>query len=228
MADAEIKKIKKKPGDPVYNTETMMPFSEIQQDTVIMKDWWLRAVVKVVWINLDLKNNDEIDIVIEQYRRFINAMGFPVQILIRNTYLDLSDYLNYMRGNVDLIENPILKWQWDKYIQFLDWINLQQWLVFNKEFYVVVPYYPAGWDAWQVNKSRIWKLMQALNAKDSAEKVVWRYRGFIKNKRGLDSRVWLITDGLTSMWLTAKRLNLKELTELYFKYFNPQADSSQA
>ena len=44
----DMKKIQKNTkSDPVYNTETMLPFSEIQQDTVILKDGGLRAVIKV-------------------------------------------------------------------------------------------------------------------------------------------------------------------------------------
>ncbi len=230
MAGSDSLKIKlNKKGDAVYNTETMLPFSEIQGNTVILKDGGLRGVIKVEGVNLDLKNGDEIAIVIEQYKRFVNGLGFPVQIIVRNTYLDLSEYLKYVTGNVTKIDdNPVLKQQGEKYLQFLDSINLQQGLVFSKEFYVVVPFYPAGEDDKNVRKARWAKLLDTLNAKDSAEKIVQRYRWFVKNRRKLDTRVSLIMDGLAGIGLTVSRLQLKELTELFFKYYNPQADSSQA
>jgi len=68
-------------------------------------------------------------------------LEYPVQILVRNTFLDLSNYLTYIRGNVDPIENPVLKSQGEAYYSFLQNIDMQQGLIFNKEFYVIVPYY---------------------------------------------------------------------------------------
>lgn len=228
MALSDIKNIKKWKSDPVYNTETMLPFSEIQGDTVILKDGWLRAVIKVEWINLDLKNGEDIEIVIEQYKRFINWLNFPLQVIIRNTYLDLSEYLWYINKNIADIKNPILQQQGEKYSQFLDAINLQQWLIFNKEFYIVVPYYPSWLDNWQVNKPWWSKLLEALNTKDTAEKVIARYRDFVKHRRKLDTRVNVTIEGLQWMGLDSQRLELKDLTELFFKYYNPSADISQA
>lgn len=80
-------------------------------------------------------------IVLEQYKRFINALDFPVQILIRNTYLDLTQYIDYMQRNVKVIQIDALKRQGQNYISFLEKISLQQGLIFVKEFYIVVPYY---------------------------------------------------------------------------------------
>lgn len=87
----------------------MLPISEIRNDTIIMKDGGLRAILKINGVNLDLKNADEQMIVLEQYKKFLNGLEFPLQILVRNTFLDLSNYLSYIRGNVDMIENPVLK-----------------------------------------------------------------------------------------------------------------------
>ena len=38
-----------------YNTETMLPISEIRGDTIILKDSGLRAILKVTWLNIDLR-----------------------------------------------------------------------------------------------------------------------------------------------------------------------------
>lgn len=89
----------------------MLPISEIRNDTVIMKDGGLRAILRINGVNLDLKNFDEQQIVLEQYKKFLNGLEFPMQILVRNTFLDLSNYLTYIKGNIDTIENPVLKSQ---------------------------------------------------------------------------------------------------------------------
>ena len=62
--------IQKPKTENMFNTETMLPISEIKSDTIILKDSWLRCILKVEWINLDLKNSDEISIILEQYKRF--------------------------------------------------------------------------------------------------------------------------------------------------------------
>jgi len=95
----------------MFNTETMLPISEIKNDTIILKDGGLRAVLKVSGLNMDLKNFEEQQIILEQYKKFLNGLDFPLQIIVRNTYLDLSDYLNYVKKNVSEIENTTLQKQ---------------------------------------------------------------------------------------------------------------------
>jgi hypothetical protein len=67
-----------------------------------------------------------------------------------------------------------------------------------------------------------------LDAKDSAEKVVWRYRNFLKTKTFLDTRCSLIVDGLRGMGMSAERLENEEIISLMFKMYNPLLHSSQA
>jgi hypothetical protein len=57
-----------------------------------------------------------------------------------------------MSEHVDRIDNPALKQQWAGYIKFLDEINSKQWLIYVKEFYIVLPYYPGEQDKSQVRK----------------------------------------------------------------------------
>ena len=83
---------------------------------MVLKDGGLRAVIKVSGLNLDLKNADEQDVVIQQYKRFLNGLDFPIQILVRSTYLDLTHYLNYMKDNVKNIDNDTLKQHGDQYV----------------------------------------------------------------------------------------------------------------
>lgn len=221
-------KIQKKVHENLFNTETMLPISEIRNDTLIMKDGWLRAILRINGVNLDLKNFDEQQIVLEQYKKFLNGLEFPMQILVRNTFLDLSNYLNYIRGNIDPIENPVLKSQGEAYYRFLQNIDMQQWLIYNKEFYIVVPYYEWEQDKSQVQRSRWGKLMDVLNAKDSVEKVVQRYRQFLKGRNSLDTRINLIIDGLNGMWITAEKIPTSDIISLVFRCYNPLLHSSQA
>jgi hypothetical protein len=206
----------------------MLPISEIRNDTIIMKDGGLRAIIKINGLNLDLRNSDEQQIVLEQYKKFLNGLEYPIQIIVRNTFLDLSNYLTYMKGNIDVIENPTLKKQGEAYYKFLQNIDMQQGLIYNKEFYVVVPYYEGEQDKDQVQKTRWSKLLDVLNAKDSVEKIILRYRQFLKGKVSLETRVNLIIDGLGGMGITAEKVKTSEIINILFRCYNPLLHTSQA
>lgn len=221
-------KVQKKKPENLFNTETMLPISEIRNDTIIMKDGGLRAILKIQGVNLDLKNSDEQQIVLEQYKKFLNGLEFPMQILVRNTFLDLSNYLQYINKNIQEIENPILKSQGEAYYKFLQDIDMQQWLIYNKEFYVIIPYYESEQDKDQVQRSRRGKLLDVLNAKDSVEKIVQRYRQFIKGKNGLETRVNLVVEGLWGIGIMAEKIRTSEIINVLFRYYNPLLHSSQA
>lgn len=221
-------KIQKNKHENVFNTETMLPFSEIKNDTIILKDWWLRAILRISWLNLDLKNWDEQWIVLEQYKKFLNWLDFPIQILVRNSYLDLSNYINYMKDNVEKIENLTLKWQWDWYIKFLQDIDMQQGLIYTKDFYIVVPYYEWEKDAEKINKSWFTKFLDVLNSKDDAEKIVARYRDFLKWRKMLETRCNLITEWLNSMWIWVDKITNPEIISLLFRCHNPLIHNSQS
>jgi len=206
----------------------MLPISEIKNDTVILKDGWLRAILKITWLNLDLKNYDEQQIILEQYKKFLNGLQFPIQILVRNTYLDLTKYLSYMNKNLSDIDNSALKEQWQAYVNFLQNIDAQQWLIFVKEFYIVIPFYPGETDTEQIKKTRWKKLLNALDTKDTVEKIVGRYRNFVKGEKTLETRCNIIMDGLATMSIPAERLDVSETINLLFRCYNPNMHSAQA
>ena len=228
LLDFDKSKVKKAQSDNLFNTETMLPISEVKNGIVILKDGGLRSIIKVDWLNLDLKNYDEQQVILEQYKRFLNWLAFPIQILIRNTYLDLTEYLSYLKKNLKEIENPALKNQWKSYISFLEWIDNQQWLIYVKEFYVVIPYYWDERDAEQVNRSWWDKFLNVLNAKDDVEMIVDRYRTFIKSEQNIQTRENVLIAWLNDLWMQAERLDTAWVISLLFRMYNPLLDSSQA
>ncbi len=225
----EKNKIKKANPDELFNTETMLPISEIRSDTVILKDGGLRAILRIDGVNLDLKNADEQQIILERYKRFLNGLDFPIQILVRNTYLDLSPYVAYMQKNVGRIENEALKQQGENYISFLEQINVAQWLLYVKEFYIIVPLYDSiKGDEAQMKTSWLDKILTALNPKDSAEAIMARYRGFLRTKSQLDTRCSVITEWLGGLGMHVERLQTADIVSLLFQTYNPSLHKGQS
>ena len=224
----EQTKIKKNNKDNLFNTETMLPISEIKNDTIILKDSGIRAILKVDWVNLDLKNFDEQEILLEQYKRFLNWLSFPIQIIIRNNYLDLSKYLNYISNNLSKITNSTLKTTGESYFKFLQNIDSKQWLIFEKTFYIVVPFYDDDQNEKDIKKPWFSKLLNVLNTKDDVESIVARYRQFNKWKNMLDMRCNLITEWLNAIGIWVDRLDTREIISLLFNYYNPLLHNAQS
>lgn len=212
----------------VFNTETMLPISEIRNTTIILKDGWLRAIIKVAGLNIDLRNYDEQVSVVEQYKKFLNGLWFPIQILVRNTYLELSDYINYIHDKVEVIEQKALKHQGESYLKFMESINAKTGLIFVKEFYIVVPYYPMEQDTDGMRKPRWRKFLDALSPVQTPEKIVANYRNFVKNDKFLETRVNLILEGLKGISMYGERLWLTDIIGLLFKVYNPEAHKNMA
>lgn len=227
--DAEKEKIQNsKKNDNIFNTETMLNFSEIRWNTIIMKDWWIRWIIKVFWLNLDLRNYEEQQIVIEQYKRFLNWLSFPIQIVVRSTFLDLTDYVELMRKKVTHLDNPVLKTQWDNYVRYMDEINSQRWLIYTQEFYIAVSYFPLENDTWIVRSPWWKKFLDALDSNESPDKIIWRYREFVKNRKHLDTRCNIIIEWLKWLWISCERLELNDIIPLLFKIYNPLSHKEQS
>ena len=224
----EQKKIQKTNPDSQYNTEKMLPIEEIKDGVLILKDGGIRSIIKVEGVNLDLKNYDEIQVILEQYKRFLNGLNFPIQILIRNTYLDLTNYLDYIRENIHKLSSNALKKQGEEYLTFLEKIDSNQGLIFVKEFYIIVPFYSEEKESEQINKSFFNKFMSFLDKKDQTEAIVDRYRKFLKNKKELKTRTSVLIEWLSGLKMHGEELSTAEVVALLFRMYNPLLDSSQA
>ncbi len=217
----------RKAQETVESTDKYLPIEEIRWDTIVMKDGWLRAIIKCSWLNIDLKNSEEQQIVADRYARFLNTLDFPIQIVLRSTYLDLTNYLDYVKKNIEKIDNEVLKWQWEQYFEFLKKLNDNQWFLFSKEFYVVVPYYGFD-DKTKIRESQFNKFMSALSNTPTAESIANKLRNLQKNKKHLNQRVSLVQSWLQWLWLETKRLWLKEIVSLLFEVYNPLSIKKQS
>lgn len=222
------KAIQKNDIPKIANSESTLTFSEIRNNTIIMKDGSLRGIIKATGLNLDLKSPDEQNMAINSYRRFLNGIDFPIQIMVHNTYLDLTDYINYLKDQTKWIINPTLAEYGKQYTKFLEQINLQEWLIYTKEFYIVVPYATTEKNFTTIRKPRWQKFLDVLDSNDSAEKIMARYRQFTANNKYLDTRVALVIEWLRSVGIYCEQLEWDEAIKLLFKIYNPNLHKSQA
>jgi len=201
------------------STQQYLDIAEIKDNTIIMKDGTLRAVLLVSSINFALKSEDEQNAVINSYVRFLNNLSFTLQIVIQSRELDIDNYLEYLKGKEKEQVNKLLKIQTADYIEYIkELTSLGQ--IMNKRFFVIVPYDPLT----DKHKSFFSSITEALKP---ATIIKLKEKLFVKYQDMLDRRIESVAGGLESMGVAVARLDTQSLIELYYKTYNPETSKNQ-
>lgn len=121
------------------STQRHLPFSQIRENVIILKDDSGRMVLKCSTINFLLKSTQEQDAIIMSFQRFLNALDFPVQIMVRSNKLDIDGYLEKLKEKAVNQKNSLLQNQTYEYIEYLKkLVEVAQ--IMRKDFYIIVPF----------------------------------------------------------------------------------------
>ena len=101
------------------STQRYLPFSEIRDNVMYMKDGSARMIIAVQPVNFSLKSEQEQDAIIYSYQRFLNSLRFPIQILVRSLKVDIEGYVTRLQNIASTQKNNLLKEQTLRYIDFL-------------------------------------------------------------------------------------------------------------
>lgn len=202
---------KKKQQIPATKHHLMV--NEIKEDTVVMKDGTLRAVLMVSSINFALKNEDEQTAIISSYVSFLNSLDHPLQILIQSRALNIAPYLSKLTKLESKQTNELLRVQIADYRSFVAQL-VEMGNITSKNFYVIVPYDPLS------NKSKSF-FARAGELINPATTVHLKEKRFQTRKNDLDMRVRLVSGGLQGMGLEVVRLDTQSLIELFYSTYNP-------
>src|SRR3989338_7638511 len=97
-------------------TQQYVAISEIRDNVVVLNDGSIRQVVKVKPVSIELRSQKEQDSVIYQFRSFLNALKFPIQIAIQGRRVDLSRYIAKLQSIGVDEQNELIKVQITDYI----------------------------------------------------------------------------------------------------------------
>jgi type IV secretory pathway VirB4 component len=195
-------------GRIAVSTQQFLDIAEIKDDTVIMKDGTVRAVLLVSSINFALKSEEEQEAIVGSYVGFLNNISFPVQIVIQSRRLNIDSYLEELKKREREQVNELLKIQTGEYIKYVaELVSLGD--IMSKSFYVVVPYNPLS-DKHKTFFSSLSELFKP------AAVVSLRGKRFERYKTELGRRLDSIQSGLSSAGLKTVRLDTQGLIELYY------------
>jgi len=204
-------------------TQSFLRIAEIKQDTLVMDDGTLRALLAVSSTNFDLKNQDEQNALIYNYQRFLNSLEYPIQILLQSRKMDIGDYTENLKRVMEKQTNELLRMQTSEYIEFIDRL-VESANIMNKNFYCIVSYHqsvqpgPGGFFSRLLGGGQVAKVSE-------------RESNFDKYKLLLDDRAASVSSNLASMGLRVVRLNTEQIIELLYDSYNfaagPSIDASQ-
>ena len=197
------------------STQSFLRMSEIKNDTVVVDDGTLRAIVAVSSTNFDLKSQDEQNSIIFNFQRFLNSLDFPIQILMQSRKMEIGGYLEKLKRMAEKQTNELLRVQTVEYVEFISRL-IENASIMNKNFYVIVPLGVSIFPAAAGFFSSIFG-----NGKN--KEISQKMENFEKEKEKLDTRVSSLLANLSGIGIRGARLKTEEIIQLYYNSYNFEA-----
>jgi len=196
----------------ISSTQIHLDIAEARDGVIIMKDGSVRIVLMVSSVNFALKSELEQTALINGFRGFLNALNFPIQIVMQSRILNLDPYLQKLADRSQEIENPLLAKQVLEYRDFVGKL-IDVASIMRKNFYVVVPY-----SSGLIQKAGLVKKLRSLISRGDRDQKV---SDFEVKKKALIERANVVASGLGSLGVKSIQLDTEELIQLFYGTYNP-------
>lgn len=204
MADA--------PTNVKNSSLNFVEIAEIRDSTIVLREGQMRGVIAISSANFALKSVEEQEVIIGTYQGILNSLEFPIQILVQSRKLDLTNYLEKLKGIEDTITNDLLRNKMQEYQVYIQEL-LKEVNIMNKDFYVIV-----GHDPVALKGGPFSNLLKALNP---TRVIKQKQEEFINNRKQLMSRVDQVASRFGSLDLKVSLLNTEQLIALMYNSYNP-------
>ena len=216
------------PNDPLKlaikgTTQEHLPIEDILDDVVILKDGSAVSVLRVSSVNFDLLSEKEQMSLVVAYGGILNSLNFPVQIIIKSGTKDISAYMKRLIASEGKQTNKMLKERIKKYREFIEEI-VKRNDVLSKSFYVVVKFSSLELGIKSAGKQGLMALIR--KSKNTGLPYPKNYI-LEKAKASLEPKKDHLIRLFSRLGLEISSLNTKELTELFYRLYNPEVSDNQ-
>ena len=191
--------------------QDFVPIQEVRGGVMILKDGNLVGAMLASSLNFALKSADEQQAIILQFQSFLNALDFSVEIVIQSRQLDIRPYIAMLESRYKDELGDLMKIQIKEYIQFVKNF-VEQTNIMTKTFFVIVPFSPTV-------ASGVGNPLAKLTGTEKAPSATADH--FEENRTQLEERLGSVAQGLTRCGIRSVPLGTEEITELFYKTFNP-------
>jgi len=195
----------------ILSTQDFLSFETIKEGVIILKDKSLRAVLITSSLNFALKDEEEQNLILNQFQNFLNGLDFSCQILVQSRKLNFTGYLDQLKELEKKENNNLLKRQIQEYYKFINNL-IEENAIMQKSFYLIVPFSlleMKGVSSLELSKKIIEK-KEALSPED-----------FERAKTQLFQRCEFVILGLRQLGINAALLTTPELIELLWALHHP-------
>lgn len=216
MTKQQKSSVRQSSQNQLISTQRYLQFSEVHDDTLVLKNGGVRAVLEVQSVNFNLKSEAEQNALISSYQGFLNVLNFPVQIQIRSRKLDIDTYIARLRRRQNEIKNDLLREQMAGYIDFVQKL-VEYSDIMEKKFFVIVPLDPP-----RAQKKSVWaSFLDYIQPEDTVSNIMTRKREFKNLKKELDARVNTVKTALENCGLGVTPLTTEQIIQLFYQAYNP-------
>ena len=194
------------------STLGFVEISEIRDDTMVLREGQLRAVLAVSSANFALKSTTEQQQIINSFQGILNSLEFPIQILVQSRKLNLDPYIEKLRQLEDQQTNDLLKVKMQEYIEYIKQM-LNEVNIMKKDFYIII-----GYDSTNIRYGLFGGLIRAFNP---SQIIKQKQDDFQKNRKLIMARVDSLAGRFSALDLKVSTLNTEQLIALMYNSYNP-------
>ena len=191
------------------SVQEMLPLDDVVDSVLCLRGGNYRAVLEAQSVNFALKSDAEQEAIMAGYRAFLNALSYPIQVVVRILPTDVEPYLTALRGQAGGRGAEALRRLALDHEAFVRRLARERTLL-ERRFYVIVP---AG-------------LARSFDRRG----IRWPWQRVASNGEGLEAareqlafRCQEIAQGLGGFGVTARRLGSDELVELWSSFLSTDA-----
>jgi hypothetical protein len=200
------------------STQEHLGLRDIKDDLLITKNGSVAMVIQTSSINFDLLAEYEQDNKIYAFAGLLNSLNFRIQILIRTRRIDITNYIDYLKGQKNKQMSEGLKKQLDIYTEFVQKLIVEN-DVLDKSFFLVIPYSPGvplpGSSIFDSKKN---KEEQEKYKQMQTDQLIEKAKIFLFPKRDH------LLKQLGRMGLFGHQLTTKELLSEFYTIYNPEEE----
>jgi hypothetical protein len=173
------------------SSRRQIDIKEVKDEILVLPNNEYRTIIETSSVNLELKSEDEQDVLIDGFQNFLNSLSIPLQILIRVREVDVNSYLEKIQESKKHEKEKIYKTQIDNYTEFVAKLVSGN-KILQRRFYVVIPYK-------NINKGI----------------------DFRQIKEHIYLQRDIVTRALEKLGMKTKTLDSLEVLDLFYGFYNP-------
>ena len=131
------------PKNDSTRAQDFVEIEAISNDVVRLKTGAIRKILLVSGINIELKSEEEQNLIYFEFQNFLNSLDFSIELIVHSRKLNIEEYLASLEKKASEEKDSLIKNEIIEYREFIKSF-VKENDVMTKSFFVVIPYESAN------------------------------------------------------------------------------------